>query len=329
MAAIMLMASLFFVAGCTPEDDSNNGGGNNGNNPINGLPVLTTSQVSDINSTTVTGGGVITSDGGSAITERGLCWGTQPNPDVSGTHAVVGSGMGTFTYKITNLEPNKTYHVRAYAINSSGVGYGSDITFTTLDHGYVDLGLPSGTMWATCNVGATTTEGYGDYFAWGETQSKEYYDWSTYKYCNGSYNQLTKYCNQSDYGYNGFTDNLTVLQPSDDVATANWGNGWCMPTEEEWRELYENTSNTWTTQNGVNGRLFTANNGNSLFLPAAGDRWENELFDAGSFGHYLSSALDKIDPYNACYFSFGSGHASLGHFDRSQGRSVRAVRSAK
>lgn len=78
---------------------------------------------------------------------------------------------------------------------------------------YVDLGLPSGTLWATCNVGADTPEGYGDYFAWGETQPKTTYNWSTYRYCNGDYVKLTKYCGNSSYGYNGFTDDLTVLQP--------------------------------------------------------------------------------------------------------------------
>ena len=140
------------------------------------------------------------------------------------------------------------------------------------DHAYVDLGLPSGLLWAACNVGANAPEEYGDYFAWGETQPKDVYNWSTYQYCMGSNNTLTKYCTDPNYGYNGFTDNLTILLPEDDAATANWGNGWRMPTKEEWQELLDNTTVTWTQQNGVNGRLFTGSNGNSLFLPAAG-RW--------------------------------------------------------
>ena len=90
-------------------------------------------------------------------------------------------------------------------------------------HDYVDLGLPSGTMWATCNVGAESPDQYGDYFAWGETTPKDTYNWNTYLYSNGDYNQLTKYCSQSDFGFNGFTDNLKTLQPSDDAATTNWG----------------------------------------------------------------------------------------------------------
>ena len=107
---------------------------------------------------------------------------------------------------------------------------GGDIGGNTYNgHEYVDLGLPSGTLWATCNVGADTPEGYGDYFAWGETTPKTTYNWNTYKYCNGGegLNTLTKYCSDSNFGYNGFTDNLTVLQlMDDDAATVNWGSGW-------------------------------------------------------------------------------------------------------
>ena len=193
---------------------------------------------------------------------------------------------------------------------------------------YVDLGLPSGTLWATCNVGANTPEGYGDYFAWGETQPKDYYGWSTYKYCNGDEDQLTKYCNNSSYGYNGFTDNLTVLQPVDDAATANMGSGWCMPSEAQWEELYQNTTNTWTTQNGVNGRLFTASNGNSLFLPAAGGHWDGYLSSVGRIGSYWSNSLDT-SPEVALYFSFSSGNCFVLNDYRDCGQSVRAVRSVR
>ena len=196
---------------------------------------------------------------------------------------------------------------------------------------YVDLGLPSGTLWATCNVGADTPEGYGDYFAWGETQPKTTYNWITYRYCNGNYDQFTKYCNYSSYGYNGFTDDLTVLQPNDDAATANWGSGWCMPTYDQWEELHHNTTNVWTKRNGVNGRLFTASNGSSLFLPAAGRRGYDELYDAGGSGYYWSSSL--ITDYSyfpdfACYFYFSSDSYSMYYYLRSNGLSVRAVRPA-
>ena len=197
---------------------------------------------------------------------------------------------------------------------------------------YVDLGLPSGTLWATCNVGADIPEGYGDYFAWGETQPKDYYEWITYQYRMGSIpseNFMTKYCNNSNYGYNGFTDNLNTLLPEDDAATANWGSDWRMPTKEEWQELYNNTTCTWTTQNGVNGRLFTANNGNSLFLPAAGNRWLYDLNDVDSYGDYWSSSLDTDYPYFAWKFGFDSDDYYMGQNYRYIGRSVRAVRSSQ
>ncbi len=196
------------------------------------------------------------------------------------------------------------------------------------EHEYVDLGLPSGLLWATCNVGADTPEVYGDYFAWGETTPKDTYNWSTYQYCNGSYNTMTKYCQNSSYGYNGFTDDLTTLLPEDDAATANWGEGWRMPTKAEFEELYNNTTVTWTQQNGVNGRLFTAANGNSIFLPAAGYRNNSSLFTAGSYGYYWSSSLDTDDPYDAWYFYFGSDYCGMSDDYRYYGQSVRAVRSS-
>ena len=193
-------------------------------------------------------------------------------------------------------------------------------------HAYVDLGLPSGLLWATCNVGADTPEGYGDYFAWGETQPKTTYNWSTYQHCNGSSTEMTKYCTDSEYGYNGFTDNLTTLLPEDDAAAANWGGNWRMPTQEEFQELYNNTTVTWTQQNGVNGRLFTASNGNSLFLPAAGDRWDDELHNAGYVGLYWSSSLYSGNPYYAWYFGFDSGSYGMYNGGRGNGFTVRPVR---
>lgn len=198
-------------------------------------------------------------------------------------------------------------------------------------HDYVDLGLPSGTLWATCNVGANIPEGYGYYFAWGETQPKTIYSWSTYKYCNGDVGeQLTKYCNDVKYGYNGFTDNLITLLPEDDAATANWGSDWCTPTQEQWDELLMNTTNEWTTQNDVKGRLFTSKkNGQTLFLPAAGYCWDDELNYAGEGGNYWSSSLYTDYSGSAWSFYFSSHGYYIGDYgDRYHGHSVRAVRSS-
>ena len=297
------------------------------------LPQVTTSLVTDITTSTATCGGEVVSDGGAAVTERGVCWSTSPNPTVGVNHLSAGAGVGDFSVNITGLEPAITYYVRAYATNAVGTAYGNEVIFTTLfggdDHAYVDLGLPSGTLWATCNVGANVPEEYGDYFAWGETQPKDVYNWDTYQYCMGSYNTLTKYCNDPNFGYNGFTDNLTTLLPEDDAATANWGDGWRMPTRQEWQELLNNTTVTWTQQNGVNGRLFTALNGNSIFVPVAGYRLNDGLEDVGWYGYYWSSWLYTDSPLLAWYFSFSSNYNNMSGNARICGFSVRAVRSAR
>jgi hypothetical protein len=196
------------------------------------------------------------------------------------------------------------------------------------DHEYVDLGLPSGLLWATCNVGASEPEEYGEYFAWGETEPKNSYSWSTYLYCNGSVNTLTKYCNNASYGYNGFTDNLTTLVPSDDAATANWGEEWRTPTVDEWRELFNHTTHVTTTQNGVRGELFTASNNNSLFLPSGGYRYESGTYNVGAYGDYWSSSLYTDHPNGAWYYYFPLGNPNLEDYYRLYGRSVRPVRSA-
>ena len=160
-------------------------------------------------------------------------------------------------------------------------------------HGYVDLGLPSGTLWATCNIGANEPTEYGNYYAWGETTPKETYDWTTYRWCNGSDRTLTKYCNNSDYGNDGFTDNLTTLEGSDDAATVNWGTAWRMPRYEELGELYDYCYSIRTVINGVKGALLFGPNGNSIFLPCTGRRQDSEFFLGG--GGYWSSSLNTYD----------------------------------
>lgn len=198
-------------------------------------------------------------------------------------------------------------------------------------HDYIDLGLPSGTMWATCNVGADTPEDHGDYFAWGETSPKTTYNWSTYIFSKGDYNQLTKYCGQSDFGFNGFTDNLKSLLASDDAATANWGEGWCTPTYNQWVELLRKCSHTWTTINGVNGCLFTARNGNSIFLPAASSRRDDDYRVVGDDGCYWSSTLNKTYPDGVKGFRFTLSIDDYDIYDlsREAGMPVRAVCSSR
>ena len=197
---------------------------------------------------------------------------------------------------------------------------------------YVDLGLPSGLKWAKCNVGAEKETDYGLYFAWGETvgykdaSSGKSFSWSDYKYCNGSSTTLTKYNNKSSYGT---VDNLITLLPEDDAASVNMGGSWHMPSKEQYEELYNSsyTTTTWTTVNGINGRLITSKtNNNTLFLPASGDCSLGSVFNVGSYGYYWSSSLNEDNPSNAWYLRFGSGSISVGsNFGRFYGLTVRGV----
>ena len=191
---------------------------------------------------------------------------------------------------------------------------------------WVDLGLPSGTLWATCNLGATAPEGYGDYFAWGETSTKGLYDWSNYRYCTAegdSLLTLTKYNTSTDYGT---VDGLMTLQAMDDAATARLS-GARMPTREDWEELLAGTTAEWATQNGVGGYRLTAPNGNSLFLPAAGSSNGAELVVAGEYGFYWSASLYTDSPDDAWSFSFLPGDHRIGSFGyRSDGQSIRPVK---
>ena len=192
-------------------------------------------------------------------------------------------------------------------------------------HEYVDLGLPSGTLWATCNVGASKPEEYGDYFAWGETEPKTTYNWSTYKYCKGSGTTMTKYCTDSYYGT---VDNKTELEPSDDAATVNWGSDWQMPSYEQCMELYNSsyTTTIWTTQTGVYGiRITSKSNGNSIFLPAANCRYGTN-FQNASMGKYWSRSLWSSDATNAFDLFFYSDGINFTSSSRDLGQSVRPVR---
>lgn len=237
-----------------------------------------------------------------------------------------------------------------------------ELEVTTLyGHEYVDLGLPSGTLWATCNVGATNPWELGDYFAWGETEpyyieghsqdencenwkegKSSGYDWDSYQWCYSGYSgtdspygpPMTKYCDDSRCGT---VDNKTVLERADDAATANWGAGWRMPTHQEFVELLENTSCKWTVFNGVYGCKVMAKNGsgNSIFLPAAGSRYGVSLYGVGSYGAYWSSSLYSNTDHltvpssyanNLDFNSAGISDLVYSHYNRHCGHSVRPVR---
>ena len=189
---------------------------------------------------------------------------------------------------------------------------------------YVDLGLS--VKWATCNVGASKPEEYGDYFAWGETKAKSDYGWIGYKYSNGLHEYLTKYCDSHSHGYNDFMDNKIQLELSDDVAAVNWGGNWRMPTEAEQDELYTECMWTWIIQEGVYGyRVTSKKNGNSIFLPAAGYRHGSNSYNVGSHGYYWSNLLYKGFPSGALYIYFISSSVHRDYRGRFYGLPVRAV----
>ena len=215
----------------------------------------------------------------------------------------------------------------------------SEVNYNKYDpsngHAYVDLGLPSGTLWATMNVGATSETDYGGYFAWGETVDKfgngeTAYTWDNYE-CGSAYNRLTKYCPEdksSQWNGEGSPDNLTELEASDDAASVNWGGEWHMPTSGQCEELINNTVSAWTSDyndSGVAGVVFTAQNGNSLFIPAAGHVWDEGRGGVGSwFGVWTSSLLTGY-PDDA--WGLGGGNEGVRVYNnyRCYGYSVRGV----
>ena len=198
---------------------------------------------------------------------------------------------------------------------------------TNNGHSYVDLGLPSGTKWADCNVGASSPTDNGDYYAWGETSQSTnglgwlYFDWDVYKYGEDEH-EITKYCTISQYGKNGFKDNKIELEFNDDVAHKLWGSSWRIPSNEQFKELIDNTTSKLTEINNVSGWLFTAKNGNSIFLPAAGYRNGSAGFENGDSGYYWSRTLNSEDP--SCAYILEDANVS-NKGDRCDGITIRPV----
>lgn len=254
---IALICSIFVACGPKPE-----------------LPTVTTNSVDEITETTARCIGEIVDDGNDVIAIQGFCWGTEQNPTlddniIEGAYLVslTPSECVYFEAVLSELTPSTEYYVRAYATNSEGTSYGENIKFVTLEESepetpedpyngyeYVDMGFPSGVKWATCNVGATAPDGYGEYYAWGEIETKEIYSWQS--------GCLT---------YGEKLDDVAG-NPEYDVAAAKWGGKWRMPRLQDMYELVTQCTWIWgTTNNGVNGFNVVSNiNGNYIFLPAAG-----------------------------------------------------------
>lgn len=256
----------------------------------------------------------------------GVIYGTSSRLNSSNGTKITATANGDYSVNLSGLEANTTYYYRAYAFDAHEYMYGEVYSFKTLDVNSstleaINLGLS--VKWASCNVGAVVPEDYGGYYAWGETEEKSDYSWSTYKWCNGSGDTMTKYCTSSR---NGTVDNKTTLDLSDDVAHVKWGGSWRMPTLDEIKELINDCSWSWTTQNGVNGYKVTGPNGNSIFLPAAGARSGDSEYTRGSTGHYWSSTLDESDGYGANYLLFYRGsHELRCNNNRYYGQTVRPV----
>ena len=238
--------------------------------------------------------------------------------------SITGVSVDNTTVTIIDKETNKTAPIEVVVVKKQQQEVPAEA---------VDLELPSGTLWAAFNVGATKPEEYGLYFAWGETQgysAKEshYFGWNNYKWCNGSGKSLTKYNSKAEYGV---VDNKTTLDLEDDAAHANWGGQWHMPTNEQINELKSNCNSEWTTQKGVEGMLYTSKkNGKTVFFPGAGIRWEFEYDWEGSGWLIWSSTVSEAEPSKAKDLSSSGSYFYYGGYylypqTRYFGRSVRAV----
>ena len=246
--------------------------------------------------------------------------------------------------------------------NADGVVTLSDVTALVnqllgkntpaLEHEYVDLGLPSGTLWATTNIGAAAPEEYGLYFAWGETKgygqddytnatnyasmgnyTKTEFSFSTYKWCQGTENTLTKYTPSYNIEYSHYpvTDGKTSLDAVDDAAYQIWGSGWRMPTKEQWEELINNCTEDFRAVGGVLCHTFTGPNGNSIILPPAGYRKDTSLNYLSSQGFYWSRTRYDDVVSQAPYFWFsaldmGAGASISNNSFRCYGLPIRPVR---
>ena len=220
-------------------------------------------------------------------------------------------------YGFTSVPENKVVMKRRTDIGTNANG-----------KDYVDLGLTSGTLWATMNVGATRETDFGDYFQWGDTVDKRNADcsWASYKYCNGSEKSLTKYCTKISYGT---VDNKITLDLEDDAARVKMGGDWRMPSIALMEELMEETTNEWTQMNSVNGYKFTskADPSKYIFIPASGWRSDSSFISEGSDGYVWISSLATAEPYFACCLNFNSDSINATNYAayRCSGLPVRGV----
>ena len=310
---ITLICSIFVACGPKPE-----------------LPTVTTNSVSDVTDTTALCVGAVVDNGNADIIAKGFCWGTEQNPILENNTVVTvttreEAADDFFTATLSGLTATTEYYVRAYATNSEGTAYGENINFVTLEtpkpqYEYVDMGFPSGVKWATCNVGATLPTECGEYYAWGEIETKEEYTWQ-----NG--NCLTYGKDLGDISGN----------PEYDVVAAKWGDGWRTPRLQDMYELVTQCDWIWAG-NGFN--VVSKINGNHIFLPAAGfmntpaatAAGKEGVLDQGTWGYYWTTTpySEELEGGNntnkrACFLTFSSGGYMTDQGLRAWGYTIRPV----
>ncbi len=261
--------------------------------------------------------------------ELGVCYDTASVPTIKHHIVMIDTLDAQNNYTLTlNLHdiPIGDINYRAFVKIDGYLHYGnlkSTIKKTKTPEA-VDLGL--GVLWATFNVGAANPEDYGNYYSWGEIETKNDYSWASYKFANGSQHTLNKYNSNSSCGT---VDYNSILDLEDDVAHEQWGDKWRVPTQFEIQQLIDNCTWTWTTLNGVNGYKVTSNkNGytdNYIFLPAAGAQDNLEISETETTGHYWSSTLYKDEPNTASSIKFNQGSYLCENSDRCKGFTIRPV----
>lgn len=333
LSSILAVAAMVGVA-CSKGDEMNE----NSNNSAEIKVEVTTADATDIEPKTVKLSATCTitdADGAKAATAFYYAhtnWDTE-KIKAEGMKVLsdsIAEGRSTFSVTIDGLESETQYYfVASVTINGKDY-FGQVKSFTTLEvkPEAVDLGLS--VKWASFNVGASKPEEFGGYYAWGEVETKTEYSWETYKWCKGTEITLTKYCNNSEYGYNGYTDDKYVLDPEDDVAHVEWGGSWRMPTHEEMRELTETCTWTREIKDSIDGVKITGSNGNSIFIPAAGyysgSEWiisELQFDDSRDLDLWTSTPGDNYKSYFLWLLTGSSKGVST--YDRYRGWSVRPV----
>ena len=281
------------------------------------LAVVITLSVTEITETSAVVGGEVISDGGVEVTSRGVCWSIDSNPTIENDKTIDGEGVGSFQSVLSDLSQNTTYYVRAYATNSKGTAYGEEVTFKTLEeiiddgtsingYEYVDLGLPSGLKWATCNIGAAAPNERGDYFAWGEINTKA---------------EFTE-MNCTSYGLN-MQD--IAGDPQYDAARANWGATWKVPSKKDFEELMNECTWEWMVINGKGCKKVTGPNGNYIILPITGYQYGTSFY-MEDFGYYWTSTpISTYEQFSYDFFFDEEYNLSMGFDERCYGQAIRPV----